>query len=749
MGAEVKLDLFLDESGLFAETSTNSREKAESRTGEQFPSLLAGILAPRGQVTEQVATKILKSVCGKAKIPFSDEVHFKKIREQLRNERENGQRKYSEDEIRELYSGAIIELARQIRLRGWQPVRIVNEEQVTYGDRIANYTSIVAELILRICRAKLKEGVPRVAIHVTGGKVYLSGERDGPIIQSPEYEKRIQQALTFVAVRRGFAANASRWTVENVTLRSGTFRPELQLADGLAHASHADYRGCTVEAERALRDAFGAYDFNLVLRDFQHDVEQHVDEGSFGLALRLVAELFVSAGGEDDVEQGVKACLGDVLDRLAEMDAPARDSHLSLLVFWLEQLLELQRSLSLGYRVAEWLRERVDKALRTRLGEGRARSMDWFSYALALWSLTWCNHRGELARGRIEADRLRALAPNLAGRWEHAPLLIEGFIAEAVHRIDCYDMDQASARMRFVSSYYEGLAELFPRALPGIITSPVRSDLRGKALGTWLQSEIKAGLADAARLARARAISDQAIEEFSDPANRARQYQYRCHLETAANEFEAARENLALSLGADGSTHAALAEAIHRLADKPVAQGFAFLHWTRLGAACALAPAPGETESFFSAFDSSGLATSPWCLGKMADYPAHGILRRIALLRAARRSDLDAHRALLQLERIRKAGVLDFVLLAAYAEVAALLWDRSPEESRRLVDCQADAPLCIKRILRDVQENKGGAFETLRRMAQGWAPIVDRLTGEIDPAEARRELLRLARPIAD
>lgn len=46
---------------------------------------------------------------------------------------------------------------------------------------------------------------------------------------------------------------------------------------------------------------------------------------------------------------------GAVLDDLASAVAPVRDSQLAVILSWLEQLITLQRSTALGFRVALWL----------------------------------------------------------------------------------------------------------------------------------------------------------------------------------------------------------------------------------------------------------------------------------------------------------------------------------------------------------------------------------------------------------
>lgn len=57
--------------------------------------------------------------------------------------------------------------------------------------------------------------------------------------------------------------------------------------------------------------------------------------------------------------------------------------------------------------------------------------------------------------------------------------------------------------MELVAGHYEKLGSLFSSAMSEVFTSSVRSDMRGKALGTWLQSELLAPSARAGRTQRA------------------------------------------------------------------------------------------------------------------------------------------------------------------------------------------------------------------------------------------------------
>jgi hypothetical protein len=270
-------------------------------------------------------------------------------------------------------------------------------------------------------------------------------------------------------------------------------------------------------------------------------------------------------------------------------------------------------------------------------------------------------------------------------------------------------------------------------------------------LGTWLQAEILAGLEDPQRLVTARRLSEQATDEFVAEEDKQRQYQYRSQLETAAGCFEAARTYLARGLGIKEDSHAALAEAISSLGGQAkMLQGFALLHWFRLGVDATVNGNDGERASFLAAVSASGLLEGPWCQGEPTDYPVHGILRRVAVVRAVRRETDAALAALRRLDKILDSDpmervVLQAIRLAAHAEVASFL--RQSKQSRRCLDnSEPDAPGLLQ-LLKAMAARTRETFPSVWRMFVRWPGVVEQAL-TVETAEAgRAELLRLARLI--
>jgi tetratricopeptide (TPR) repeat protein len=737
MSQSAAFDLFLDESGTFTETSTDSAELAAAlRQSRLFPSQLAGLLAPRGELTPSKTRDVLNESLKAAGLP-PQPVHAR-------------------DLPRASYDDVVRGVVERIGRRGWQPVRLVNRERVRYGDRATTYTHLVAELVLRVCQLNALTA-PRISLRLFPAIVVRGESPTGVLeeIEKEDYLKRVQQYLGFAAVRRGLARASAAWRLEGLHIRSGKKDPEIQLCDVLSHASHDDYRPCQPATAHALREAFGPYDFSLTFLELIERVDQQLAAGAPGLALVSLAETFCGVAMGDDLQAAAHSRLEEVRGRLAGLGAPARDPHLALVLAWLEQTIEVRRAIDLGYRLSTWLLDEVSAPLASQLAAGaEAGSLDWFAYALRTWALTAANHRGAVRAARCQAQDMERLLPAIAGHWEHATLLMRGLVAHGVHLTDCFEHGRACARMGVAANYYGELGSLFQAALPEVFPARVRSDLHGRVLGTWLQSELLAGLChdDQARLDRARELSERAIDEFPAEADRERQYQYRSQIEAAAGNFTDARRWLARSLHLADDSHDALASAILLLAGQPaVAEGFVQLHWFRLGAAACLAGASDESKDFLAAVEKHRALEWRWSrTDGPTDYPAHGILRRVAVLHALRGETapaLDVLRRLTQLLSGEQADrfVLQTVRLAAHAETAAALGPARGKLVGRILDHRDAMGPGLAQMLASLEVDTAAEFPGLWRAFQDWPAAVKAALGG-DPS-AFGALARLARRV--
>jgi len=689
-----------------------------------FHSQLVGVLTPRSGIDE-INTKarlVLETAYKRAGYSeLSRVVHGKNL-----NSGDN-------------FDRFITAVVSEIKGNNWQPVRLLNKEIIRYGEKSKNYFNLLGELIIRIFAEKYREGIQEMSLNL-----YCALAFPG---QDEKYKSYVDEYLAFAAVRQGFAPQFNNWKFEKIAILPANDHRIIQICDVLSNASHNDFSKCGQGATQTLKKAFGVYDYTLLLRLWLEKCQLLIKEGSYGLALKVIAEKErnesqQSANAEDKKE--VKSQLTLIIKKLAELTTSERNIQLNLLVCWLEQLINQQRSLELGYKLVQWFKIHLVKPLSVELGN-RAYTLDWFSYALHWLNLTACNHKGDLFKAREEANGIRKLLPSLASQWEYISLLMEGLVAEAVHRTDCFEYDIVAQEMKLVASYYHDVSSLFTDAFPEVFPARIHSDLRGKALGTWVQNCIYEYISNNSNviLTEARKLSDICINEFSAQEDKERQYQYRSQLEGAAGEFKIAREYLAKSLRLNNSSHAAIADTIKNLPS--LSQGFALLHWLRLGVNCYFNQT--EWQDFSAALKQSKLLNNSWCQGvESENYPIHGILRRVALIHLLQENSQQGDAAknrLTNLKPLDKSLVLGVIQLAMYAEIAAFTWEKNITQSRNLLDNKKDG---LKQLLQKLSQKSGDLFPGFSALSEKWLKVVDLLLKD-EQADGKGLLLKLAREI--
>ncbi len=726
----VDFDLFIDESGTFMETSTEREERARVSPGSRAPSQIVGVLAPRGVLTPKLGRNLLTAAFAQAGLPDTGQVHGMDI--------PRG------DAYERLVGGALIGLTR----RGLQPVRLVNREQVSYGDRVANYTNLVAELLLRIFQEKEHEGVGKVGIHLIAARVKLGEEANGGLIllEAEEYCKRIREYLTFISVRRGWARSHSSWSLESLVMGSGRSRPELQLCDLLSNASYGDYRKSSSALRGQLEAGFGGYAFSLALRPLQERVEALLSDGAFAQALLTLAERSLQPDHGGGYATLIKNSVDDIVAHLAAMPAPWRRGQLEQLLLWIEQLIEQQRELTVGLAAIAWLESHLLIPLRDRLGS-QGGAIASFAFALENWRLAACNHRGDVTAGRDCVERLTEMIPSLVGQWEDAPLLMRSLTLQAVHLTDCFEFDRAAELARKVDAYYLDLSYLFSDA-SDIFPERVRSERRGKALGTRVQAELYAGLQEPSRLEKARDASDAALAEFAERDHQRRQMQYRAQIETALGELAQARRYLAMSLDLSADSHESIAQVIQGL--EPRQQGFPLLHWLRIGAAALRASrASEESSDFLRAFRAARLTDSDWCKGIVESYPAHGILRQICLIQAYQGDFAAAVGTLRRLQAITPTSAampLAAVLMAAQLELCGAMWEDKRAQAAKLLSNQTREQRGLQHLIADAMTRWGNGFPAFGNILQRWETLLG-LAATGTEAPVGEQMRRAARVI--
>jgi hypothetical protein len=724
-------DLYFDESGNFEDYAflEDGIKRAEQ---PQKSSQLVGVLTIHGQFNPAIADNILKLSLVKVGLPLQKEFHSNKI---------------MSDYGRDVYSIMLDEFLRQMRQRSsLKPVRLWNNAKIGFGDKVATYTSMVAEMVVRIFEMLTRtHGNSKIELNIIAARVRTNGhERNAPqqFINEADYKRRITEQIAFAAVRRGVAHNQSNWLIGSFRFDSGLKYRPLQVCDLLSHASYRNYKNCFIAGRKTnLKELFGEYDFMLNRTTVLEEIEHHRQVGSLAHAIQAIAENCDRPELEESVRQSIKEHRTSIVKQLVSMPASGRNIHLRQVADWGSQFLAI-RDLDLSDKMLKWLEKWIAVPLCDSGNNSDVEDVHWFLMQLLNLRLGQHNHRGQLSIARPICDRLHELFPKLAGKWEHAPLLTESMTQEAVHRNDCYEYDEASHLMTGVADYYGDLSSLMSVALPEIFPEQVKSENRGRALGTKLQSEMFAGLSDPTRLDKARKLNEMALDEFTLEDDRSRQYQYRCQIETFAGSFSDARSSLAKSLGIlpdISPTHAVLSENIKAL--DGVAQGFALLHWSRIAMEAGRCSCKEELQQFCKTFT---LNESPWANQNGQEYPAHGIRRHLAIAfaHASRVNDSQQLvKSLRQFDTTNKEA-LELIRLAGCAESASLWGVNNVQNIRRLFQ---ETSAQLNPILVDLKnfESATAPFPALKTIATRLHAACNKfiMTGCID----NREIISVCR----
>lgn len=640
----------------------------------------------------------------------------------------------AENENYSVFINAIIEnITKDNRVKkNWQPIRLVNQEEVGYGHQEDNYLFMIAELVFKIAQEKHKEGFNDLNFNLYPARRNVNQE---------EYRKRLNSLEAILKVHQELSFS---FTVDKITPIPAEDNYLLQISDLLSNASYKNYNKCNQDTKNNLKEAFGQYNFTLIVPLFEQRTESLIQEGSYGLALRFILLKINSK----EHQNRAKEFLAKIIENLASLPPAERNAHLNYLISWLEQEINQKRDLEKGYKLAEKLDKYVYQILKDKLQEiyqqdnsaQGINSILWFKYALHFWALTAYNHSGKLYKGEQEAIELTLLQSQLYQQVEYLSLLMEGLVAKAVHYTDCFEFEKAIKECEFVIDFYDyfgdEMAKFFTDYTNNIAENSkdnqIKSKLRAEANGTCLQAQIYQYLQtpQPQLLEKARKNNERAIAEFIGVEDKRRQYQYRCQLETVAGNISEAKKYLAKGLGlADDSCYLTIIEHIQKLEQKY--QGFPLLHLFRLGYACYLNNKQEEWENFKDGLNKSKLFNNDWCgNSKINNYPIHGILRRVvsfALIMGDKNKARQTLGNLTNLKPIQQSLILGLVELATYIEYAALFWEgKNTAEFANIIQRKNNKKVSILSLINELKRN-GGEFEKIAELITNLTEILSKI----------------------
>ncbi len=715
------------------ETSSNELERRQSDTAKKHKtsSQLVGLLASRDELNKKNSQKVLDAVAKQCSLDVSEINHATELI------KKHGIEKYNE--VFEL-------ILKQIETRGWQPVRLINKEQISFGERAQTHINFASTLVVKIFDRLRARGQAGCQLNVipAGMNLQLSQEDWPDTIAPEEYENRIRESIGMMNAQLGATLNAKTWTLSKVQTGSGTRWPTLILCDWISNASYMDFQKLTADNKSKLIELFGLFDFSFRLRELLGKVEFYLSEKSHGLALIAIAKHLVEQRVETAIYKEANELLQSTLNEVAEMPARFRDVQLNQVTSWLERAIEINRDLDFGLETAAWVVECIGEPLRNRLRDNDKTTLDWFFFNICVLQLSACNHKGRIIDGSTYSNFVSEQAPAICRSWQHNGLMATGLIVQAVHNTDRFEFGLAADSMKKLVNCDTTIGELFASEMFEL-EGTVRSDYRAQAMGTWLQALVLGGKKTPELLVEARQLSDKAIQEFTDSRDVSRQHQYRCQLEIADGNFGEALKHLCKSLGLPEVSHDAVAAKLKSMSESaPGSEGFPLLHWLRLGIAEFVWP-QNDTDRFETLVESAGTFNSGWIDGTFPNYPAHGIRRRLAFLLASQNRQKQAQQILhkfSEFQLINKNEVpLALVELAMICEVVAGMWRHNPIKASDLLNGKKNS---ATQYLKKLNELLEGKLDKLVPVIEAASSAMDEIDRDSDTVDVAQKLYKFA-----
>jgi len=272
------------------------------------------------------------------------------------------------------------------------------------------------------------------------------------------------------------------------------------------------------------------------------------------------------------------------VSKLSKLTPFAQKMQLMLLCQYVQNLLDVERDMGLSHHLLKALISDFIPEIDRHPINGK----DIFIFNTHLQLLILSTHLGDVELGCRQIDRLRGLLEQLSGRWESFDYIFEFMVRDAVNCSNIYDYAGAVGKMDVLISILDNTIGLFPIA-DGLsfVKDQIKSDIKGKALGTRMQARMFLIRSDRTQIGEARQDSEEAMKQFTSRADLARQCQYRSQIECEAGYYREALGWLAQSYDLD-SSKASPSSVIAAIAgEEGIGMLFGAMHYARLLAAAA------------------------------------------------------------------------------------------------------------------------------------------------------------------
>ena len=526
--ASIEFELFLDESGNFNDITG----------GDHRLSLVGGLMTRTGAVNEKKAKEVLMAACEAAGIawPKDNVIHANKL---------------PKDKFPTFALSVFDQLSREETYF----IIFENSERILIVDPDITYLNMLSEGITQLfstLNAKYNRTIKlsvNAARRMIKDKNYQGSMKE---IKSEEYTTRLMERMHWSWVRRGVISGSQSWVIKNLNIGSALRDYPLMLADVICHAWFTRNTKFKQENQKEhllkLMEENG-YTYGVIEHGSVNAIERLVAEGALGEAFfeacSYMAEQIQTTAAYD--QSKLIKTVDSLIASLVKLPAGSRDFHLSVIRGRVNYIIT-EGNYSRALLLLELIQQQLIDQLDQELPETEKNSINLMTLETVSAALAIANHRGNIGKAQKYINQVKKIIPKMARRWENFQYIMEFLFLETVHKHNCYDFDQAINLMDTLEDFYNNTIELYPAALPGVFTEPIKSDIRGKILGNRLQALMFKGRSDYSCYELARRDSDAALVEFENFSDKSRHFIYRCHIETDAGDIQAALKYLAYGL---------------------------------------------------------------------------------------------------------------------------------------------------------------------------------------------------------
>lgn len=489
-------NLFLDESGSFGSDNKG--------LGYNEYSLVGGLLCNQNYMTDERANKLLPS-----------RVH-----------------------CCEYYNKDYLKVLETLHKDGCHFVVFENREQLRSINSDITYLNVLSEGLVQLLRnIRLENPNDDIALRVTIALRKQMSASSG-VIKQQEYLSRLKEKIDVEVYKQNLEIGEYRLSFSDA--RSYKM---LDFADIICNTWHTRTRVMKfTEDERKLIQS--VYDPKYIYSVFESAtigyLKRLLSEGRYGEAMHEISRLQKITGVTD--------IRNKIINQIAKGLPAEQKSYFTFMSLQISQYNARRL-----YHEGIILAENYKKYFLNPMTENPKLSFQipYWLFDTDFYLLTMYDHIGNVSRCGQYLEECRRNIGSINHSWEHIDYYFKFRIREMNCLIGRFDFEAVAEKADNMISILQSAKELFSMIETyDNTTEELKSELLGKVYGVELEAYINILCQNKDPnnakdlFNKAKEASDNAIAEFSGPADLHRQYQYRCNLMLAAKQEQEALEYL-------------------------------------------------------------------------------------------------------------------------------------------------------------------------------------------------------------